>query len=352
MATPSARRSVRLAVWLLSLLAVAAAGAWAYRLMARAGERRDAIALAASGSPADALPALLRCLERDPSDPALLQAVVEAQIRAGVPVPDVEPFTTRWCAASPDDPAAFRSHLDVMRRLRRYDEALAAAERVLALAPNDDDARATAASLYLTLGRYDDAVREFTRLLSTSRGPQAGLLTGLARAECERGNRPEGVRLLDRALAEAPDFTPALVLRGTAHYQSGEYDQAVVVLRRARPASPAEAQMVFYHLGLALDRLGKADEAKKAFADLARAQEAVRFADDARQRPGDMALQLRAGQALLAAGYPAEAAQVLDAAAARNGPDRTLLTTLAECQERLGRPDLARETRARAARLP
>lgn len=87
---------------------------------------------------------------------------------------------------------------------------------------------------------------------------------------------------------------------------------------------------------------------RKVYAELAAVENAARFATDAEQRPDDMALQVRAAEALLAAGQPAKARQMLEAALARLGPNRAASVALAASHDALGRPDLAAQVRAAA----
>lgn len=354
--TPPHRRFGLLLAAGAVLAGLGIAAYFALRSHPQPDDRAAALELARTAAPADALPALRRALDAHPEDPELLKAVVQALMASGALVADVEPYTARWCAASPDDPAAFRARLSTALRLNRHAEALAAGERILALAP-DDTTRAIVADLYLMLGQYDGAAREFARLLDTpitgsDPAVRARVLTGLARAEWEQGKRAEAVRHLDQLLAENPTYAPALVLRGTAYYEDGEYAAAVAVLRRVKAADTRDREAALYALARSLDQLGKAAEAKQAFAELAAVQNSARFMSDAQQRPDDMGLQVRAGETLLAAGQPDEARLVLEAAVSRLGPTRPALTALARCYDQLGRADLARQTRTRADGLP
>jgi tetratricopeptide (TPR) repeat protein len=353
-ASPAAPRRARLLVAaLLGLGFVAAAGYFGARTWSRAAERREALALAETGPTETALPALLRCLERDPDDAELLWAVVKLKIRTGAPVADVEPDLDRLAKLIPDDPAVFRTRLDLYRRLGRHADAFAAARRAVELEPNDDRLRGELAGVALSAGRFDDAADEFRRLLAAGSAiPRHELQTGLARAAWELGDAAEAARLIEQALAAAPDFPVALTLRGMIHSQAGEDEAAIAVFRRVRPSSPGEQEIVLYHLALSLNRTGKTDEAKKSFTELAAVQNAVRFLTDARQRPTDLGLQVRAAEALMAANRPDDARQVLEEALSRLGPSRPVFDALVVCYDRLGRPDLARATLEKARQLP
>ncbi len=344
----------RRARWPLLALAgvvVAVAGYLALHAWESGAERRAALALAEHVSPGEALPALLASLERHPTDPELLKAVVETEAKAGAPVADVEPFIERWCKASPDDPAAFSTHADALQRLSRFPEAIEAAERAATLSPADDRIRTTLAWLYLTTGRFTDASREYRRLLEAKPG-QADLVLALARAEWEVGNQEEATRLTDELLARSPNLPGAHLMRGLIDFRAGNYARALAEFNRVKVESEAERTVVLYYRAQSLTRLGRTEEAKKAHEELALAEDAVRFLSDADQRPGDLALQVRAARTLLAAGQPTQARQLLDAALARLGPSRAALEALASCHDALGRPDLAARARSAAAAAP
>lgn len=350
-APPRTRRTLRVA--LLAALALAAAGGYyAFsRQAARSAARKDALAQA-EANPTQGLPALLRCLESDPDDPDLLRAAVRLQLAGTATVEEVGPLIDRWAAARPGDPEPYRAKLALLQKYNRGSEAVAPAERVLELAPDDTQTRMQLASLYFTAGRYDDAARECRRLLDAPTANRNEVAVALARAEAARGNLPEAARLLDGVLAADPARPDALLQRGVVHYQAGEYEKAVAVLRRVKYRSPLERTEVLNHLGLALTRAGKPAEAKAAFDELTRVQEADLLLGNAQEHATDVPLQLRAGRALLDTDQPEDARRLLEAAVARNGPNKAALEMIAECYDRLGRPELAREARGLAARLP
>src|SRR4051812_9968364 len=126
-APPGKRGTRRRVAPLLALAVLGAGGYWAFREWDRASERRAALALAERGPGGEAIPALLRCLEREPGNPELLRATVRTQIKTGALLADVEPFTERWCRSAPNDPEPFRVRADLLLRLSRFPEALAAA---------------------------------------------------------------------------------------------------------------------------------------------------------------------------------------------------------------------------------
>lgn len=333
-------------------LAVALGGWVGYQAWARGADRRAALALAETAAPADALPVLRAALDRHPDDADLLRATARAMSGSGALLADAEPVAARWCAAAPDDPEAHRVRFDLLRRMYRTDEAAAAGERALALNPGDQQTRTELARVYLFLGRHRDAARELRVLLAVPGLPHDALTVGLARAETDAGDPAAAALLLDALLARNPTHAEALSQRAALHFQAGEFEAAAATARRCRPADPKERETALYTLGLALGRLGKADEAAAAFAELKAIQDADRFTADTLNRVGDAAYQLRAAEARLAAGDAAGAAELANAALARAGPTRPALDLLARCYDRMNLPGPAAAARARAATLP
>ena len=329
------------------------AGAYlAKRAWDQSSERSKALTLAEKGTPAAALPALLHSLENSPNDPDLLRAIVQTQIKAGVPIADVEPFTERLWRVRPDDPLTFWLRLVVLRQLGRLDDAAAAGERALQLDPNENATRAALAGIYLDLGRYPDAAREFRQLLRSSRDDASvDYSLGLARAEWEQGNQTDALQFTESILQRNPGHAGALTLQGLIYFRAAEYARALVAFDRLTSAD-ANQEIVLYHRAQTLDRLGRAEDARALYLRLAAVQDARRFTSDAGQRPDDMGLQVRAAEAWLKAGEPDTARKALIDALARLGPHRAALLALAEAHRAAGQPELANKARADAERVP
>jgi tetratricopeptide (TPR) repeat protein len=235
-------------------------------------------------------------------------------------------------------------------KLDRHQDAAVVAERACELDPSHGDTRAALAGVYLRIGRYADAAREYRRLLDGGRNTPE-LLLALARAEWELGNSAAAIELCDRVFQWSPEHPGALGLRALIRFRSGDYQRALADLERIRGAD-ANGELVLYHRAQSLDRLGRGDEAQRVYSRLAAVQNAERFTTDALQRPDDLALQVRAAEAWLAAGDPGAAARQIEHAMARLGPSRAALLVFADCHDAMGKPDLARKARADAERAP
>lgn len=345
------RNKVLRFVILLGVVGVplALGGAHIYRSTVRAAEKREALELAASGSIEEARAALLKCLDREPDDPELLKGLVETLVRAKALAPEIEPYAARWSRAQPDDLAALRIHLRCLQQLQDFEQAVRVSERIVELTPDDAAARQTLCMQYLAVGRFDDARRECLRLLEGGSRAELQLLRG--RIELGRGDLPAAATALDSVLTATPDDSTALLFRGTVHVRAGEFPQAIALLKRAKPQDDALRAARLNELGLALSRSNHPDEAKAVFEELKRFQEAAQLAAIARTQPKELALNVRAAQALLVTNQPEDARDLLQASLRQSGDDRAALMLLADCQARLGQNDLARQARERAARL-
>jgi predicted Zn-dependent protease len=252
-------------------------------------------------------------------------------------VVELEPDVDRLCALRPDDPAPLRVRADLRNRLARKDDALADAVRVIELAPEDHGTRKLAAWLAADLGKRDVVEREIGKLLAGSPYPKSELGAKLAVARWQAGDLAGAREALERYVP--PDSGAGRMLRGVLDYEAGRYEHAAEALRGLDPADDSERQFVLNYLGLALARLGREEESRAAFDRLNAHYRAARYAQDADQRPNDMAAQVRAARANLAAGKPAQAARILEEALARIGEDADARAALAEARAKLGKPD-------------
>ena len=351
--TSSSRKDYRSrALGIIGIAVIAAIASYFYFRTDAASEKRIALVLAALRTPDEALPSIDRALESNPDDPELLSAKARMMLLNGSAALELEPVSERWCKAQPGDAAPFRFRMFVMHSLNRKEEEIQNAERVIALAPNDQKTRTALASLYLSVSRFEEASHQFRTLRNSTQSPLAEHLVGQARAETGRKDLVGAARLLEDLLAREPSHSEALVWRGIVHFEAGEYGQAAVKFRRARPQSSEERIFLLNHLGQALARDGKDEEAKQTFSELTRVQNAMLLAIEAQHKRDDVGYQIRAGKALLEAGQPADAVEVLEGALKRFGPRRDALLILADCYHQLGQAELATSTRTRASQLP
>jgi Tfp pilus assembly protein PilF len=116
---------------------------------------------------------------------------------------------------------------------------------------------------YLVEGRYNEAISELSLAISLdSKLTEAHNLLGVAYDKKGFGDRAK--ESFERAVKLEED-ADTLNNLGFAMYQSGNYRAAVDRLKRAAKLAPTD-ERILNNLGLAYCRLGKIDEAYKAFA--------------------------------------------------------------------------------------
>src|SRR5262249_39939431 len=119
-------------------------------------------------------------------------------------------------------------------------------------------------------------------------------LVGAARNAMALGNEPAATRLLERALAAAPDDSEALRELAAIDQRHGKYPRALERLNHALQTDPFDLEAL-YSRSLVLARLGRANESK---ADLHRMQtlkrereELVKIRDQLLTEPRNVELQ-------------------------------------------------------------
>ena len=125
-------------------------------------------------------------------------------------------------------------------------ERIRALEERLAKAPQDAAGWSTLGRSYAALGEYRKAADAYAR--AEPLAPQdaqmlADYADALAMAQ-ERKLQGEPLRLLKRALAADPDNIKALLLAGTADFESGDYKNAVALWERVKSLAPQDTELI------------------------------------------------------------------------------------------------------------
>jgi tetratricopeptide (TPR) repeat protein len=168
----------------------------------------------------------------------------------------------------PNDPDAHQILGHTYSRLERSDEALAEFAVALLLKPDWPDTYVAMAQLYLKRGEYNAAVvaaRQAIRRNASHKQARYTLATALLRLDKPDEAKPEleaFERLQrDETAALARQMTlNALRREASVRSDSGEYERAVVVLRKALELAP-EAAVSHLELGVALLKSGQPAEA-------------------------------------------------------------------------------------------
>ena len=253
-----------------------------------------AVVLAGAQQPGPALAYLRLSLHLDPGVDEAWVALGEVLSGHG----DIEGARKAFLKPSVNSPlfAAARSRLAyVLQERGRTEEALKAAREAAALAPSDLALQATHGALLVELGRHDEAVALFDRMLAAQAAGdwRTWYLRGTAH---ERAGRwTQGEADLRKALALAPEEPEVLNYLGYSWVDRGErLEEALGMIERAVQLRPRSGAIVD-SLGWAKYRLG-------------RYEEAVRLLERAAElEPGDPTINDHLGDAYWRTGRQVEA---------------------------------------------
>jgi predicted O-linked N-acetylglucosamine transferase (SPINDLY family) len=155
---------------------------------------------------------------------------------------------------------------EALRRLGRFEKAIAHYEKALTLDPDYVEVLYNAGIVLLKLKRYDEALVSFDRALAIE--------PNFAEAINNRGNAlfdlkryDEALADYDRALALRPEFTHALSNRGAALVELKRHEEARASCDRALAIDPADAAALA-NRGTAFFELRRFVEAAKDFEQL------------------------------------------------------------------------------------
>jgi superkiller protein 3 len=168
-------------------------------------------------------------------------------------------------ARTPDDPDAADHRAAILYNLNRYDEALAAYDVALALAPADDPHALNywkGQTLY-NLKRYEEALVAYdTALTVASPNDPHALNYWKGRALYYLDRDEESIACFDAALSVAPPDDPNRInyWKGSAFYAIRRYADALDAYDHALALDPENAD-TWYWKGMTLRRLNRDDEA-------------------------------------------------------------------------------------------
>lgn len=216
----------------LPVLVVAAA--WMLARAAQPPRRRPAIAVAAALAVALGLSILNRTIGFDaPRDFAAMfeLGVGIARASQGDDAGALQHFQ-RSLTARPDFAAALVAQARALRKLGRWDEALAAARRASDRNPDLADAHNMLGICLADHAQHDRAIAAFeTAVRLDPRSAQS--LNNLAKALADAGRTDEAIQRYHQALVANPDFAVAALNLGQTLLAAGRTDEAERFLRRA-----------------------------------------------------------------------------------------------------------------------
>jgi Tfp pilus assembly protein PilF len=152
---------------------------------------------------------------------------------------------------------------------RRWDDALAAALRALALAPDDAQALRSRYEALAGLQRIDEADAALTALVAADASPELSRLLFNAGANAANAGEPERARLrLEQALARDPELWQAHSALAELAVRAQNLEQALLELDRALAVAPRQTRTWERKIDV-LRAMGRADDAAAAEQQLA-----------------------------------------------------------------------------------
>jgi tetratricopeptide (TPR) repeat protein len=319
-----------------------------------------------SETPAEALKIINRIVDSYPDKPAprIARADIYADLGGPEDIPAALADLDHAIAADSRSATAYRARAQLLERLGRYPDAIAACNAILELAPDDGPALLTRGMARYALRELGEAVEDLSRAaeLAGKAGDDRLRERALAwQGETLRMQRhyDEALDVLDQAVAAGPPSAFTLGTRGQVLTALGRHAEAIETLTAASQARPspawihaalADVHRLDQHWDQALAELDMATiEGETAYthfvrglilSGLARTEEA---ADQLRmawimQRSPEIAEELTQVLGLLGARSALEESlAVMDETIAAQTATRTLLTRRAETLRTLGR---------------
>jgi protein O-GlcNAc transferase len=162
-------------------------------------------------------------------------------------------------AINPRSAEALTNRANVLRSLKRFEEALASCDAALAIKPDYPEALNNRGNVLHDLARPEEALASYDKALAlrpnyaNAFANRADVLRDLKRFE-------EALASCDRALAARPDFTEALNHRGAVLHELRRHDEALACYDKALSIRP-DYDKALVNLGNALNALRRYDEA-------------------------------------------------------------------------------------------
>jgi len=182
--------------------------------------------------------------------------------------PDVRALDQRL-QTNPSDVTALRSRSTILRVSGRFQDALADAQRVVDLAPQDYNSWCTRGMVYERLGNHAQALADYrTALKWGSRSPAALRLaaTMLALGPTELQDFDESLQLAKNLCEASPRDHRGPLLVGIVAYRRGDYPEAMKSLEQScRLKRSLDAPLPQLFLAMAQQRAGQREAARGTY---------------------------------------------------------------------------------------
>lgn len=167
-----------------------------------------------------------------------------------------------YLESEPDDARALRAVALAYLRVKDHDRAEAAARKLLSESEDDLGAHLLLAGIYEDSRKLDEAESVLREAMGRfSKEPDAAEELGRFLLSHRRKTN-EGILLLERAAAQAPDKADTHVTLAWGYEKLKKYDKALEELKKAKELIP-ENEHVIYTLATVYQDMGKYEEAEK-----------------------------------------------------------------------------------------
>ena len=218
----------------------------------------------------DAIAAYRRALDLDPDNLDIERGLANALLNAGQ-MDESQKIFTQIVAAEPQD-AQSQIHLsEIQRQQGHYDEALSTLEKAKPLAPDSLELSYNEALIYDSLGRYDDATKLLTKLVTGSahtdgkysdqeKANRGIFLERLGIIYREEDKTPEAVAAYKQMIELGGDYVRSGYQGQVDAYRDAhEWKEATAVAAEAAKALPQDRAVQLMYAGQLAD-IGKVDE--------------------------------------------------------------------------------------------
>ena len=227
---------------------------------AQSSDYEIGVALIQKGQMDAAASVLARASESQPRDPRIWKALGVAYAAQKM-YPLAEPAFQRACELAPRLEDACYYHARALYALDRYEDALAALNRILAVEPKGWRIPLAIAQALEALGRAPDAEKQFQLASSTCQGKDAqpGVAYGLFLIR--QGRLPEAIAPLEAVLKRFPESAEGHVYLGRALLEQGSATAAIPHFEQAL-AINSQSTQAHLLLAKAYLQVGRSAEAK------------------------------------------------------------------------------------------
>ncbi len=257
-----------------------------------------------------------------------------------------------WTRLEPQNPRPFMLQGDVLVRLMRRNDALAAFRRAVQLAPEDATARLRCGELLLEQ-KYADEAKEHFQWLMERKPDDPAVRRGMANCLINLGQADEARRILLESLTQ-PDDAASMALLGQLELASNNLPEAEKWLRQAANRQPFD-RVVLYNLA---DCLGKTNRLAEAESLRQRMERVEKDLDDSRtffkaiaESPGDPEPRRQLAIRLMRNGQAPEAIRWLETGLRLDPYNAEIYKTLADCYDGMSDTNQAKVFRDRAKEL-